>query len=185
MGGYTATGPGHGQGAVALSPDGGQTWALASVPAGQGVIQDATCLTVSRCLAAGSASTTVSDLVPAHGELLRSADGGHTWLSSAAPPLDDVYGIACPSARVCAMVGANWTGNPAVATGAVAESTDGGVTFAASPSAYVPLTLSDLDCPNTARCVAAGGATVARITLMGPSAHRAARTSTSSVPAAG
>jgi photosystem II stability/assembly factor-like uncharacterized protein len=181
IGGYTATGTGHGQGAIALSPDGGQTWTPATVPAGIGLLQDATCLTVSVCLAAGSTSTTVSDVVPAHGQLLRSVDGGHTWAAATAPPVDAVYGIACPTARVCALVGANWTGNPTVATGAVAQSGDGGATFASSPSAYVPLTLVALDCPTAAHCVAAGGATVARITLVKPVVHhRSAHTSTTS-----
>jgi photosystem II stability/assembly factor-like uncharacterized protein len=184
IGGYTAAGSGHGQGAIALSPDGGQTWTLASVPSGLGLLLDATCLTMSQCLAAGSTSTTVSDVVPAHGQLLRSADGGHTWTAVATPPVDAVYGIACPTARVCAMVGATWAGNPAIATGAVAQSGDGGTTFASSPSAYVPLPLSAVDCASAAHCIAAGGDTVARITLVKPAVHHAAHTSTT-VGAAG
>jgi hypothetical protein len=169
--GYTPAGSGHGQGAIALSPDGGQTWTSATVPAGIGVLQDATCLTVSDCLAVGTTSTTVSDVVPGQGQVLRSADGGHTWTAAAAPAVDDVYGIACPTAAVCAMVGTKWAGNPAVATGAVAQSRDGGSTFLASPSAYVPLTLAALDCPDRKRCLAAGGATLARITLVTPEPH--------------
>ena len=166
--GYTPTSTGHGQGAIALSPDGGQTWALASVPAGSGLLQGATCITMSVCLAGGSTSTTVSDVVPAHGQLLRSVDGGHTWTASTPPPVDNVYDIACPSASVCAMVGTRWLGSPAVATGAVAQSRNQGSTFASSPAAYVPLTLTALDCPHAASCLAAGGATLARITLVKP-----------------
>jgi len=176
--GYTPTSTGHGQGAIALSPDGGQSWVPASVPNGAGLLQGATCLSPSVCLAGGSTSTTVSDVVPAHGLLLRSVDGGHTWAVSTTPPVDDVYDISCPSARVCAMVGTNWVDSPAVATGAVAQSRDEGSTFAASSSAYVPLTLRAVDCPHAVHCLAAGGATLARITLVKPVVHTGTHPST-------
>jgi photosystem II stability/assembly factor-like uncharacterized protein len=171
IGGYVPTGTGHGTGAVALSADGGQSWALASVPSGTGLLQDAACLSASACLAVGSTSTTVSDVVPAPGQLLRSKDGGHTWAAAAAPPVAG-YGIACPSARVCALVGTTWTGNPAVGSGAVAQSRDGGATFKESTSAYVPFPLTAVDCPTAARCVAVGGATLARISLLPPATRR-------------
>ena len=167
--GYVPTSNGHGNGAIALSTDSGQTWALASVPAGIGLLQSVTCPSVSECLAAGTTNTTVSDVVPAKGELLVSADGGHTWQTSAHPvPVDDVFGIACPSAQQCAMVGTKWFGFPAIATGAVAQSLNGGLTFRASPTAYAPITLTALSCPTTIGCVAVGEDTVARLTLLKP-----------------
>jgi hypothetical protein len=166
--GYTPTSAGHGQGAVAVSDDGGQTWGSASVPAGTGVLQAAECPTVSLCLASGSTSTTVSDVAAAHGQLLRSADEGKTWSAATAPPVDDTYGMACPSAQLCALVGANWAGTPAVAGGAVAQSRDGGTEFTLSPTAYAPITLTAVACPSTAACVAVGGTVVARITLVQP-----------------
>jgi hypothetical protein len=168
--GYVPTGSGQGQGAVAISSDGGHTWALASVPTGTGLLQSAACVSTSVCLAAGTATTSVGTAVPAHGELLRSIDGGHTWAPSASgpPPVDDVYDVACPSAKVCAMVGTRWVGSPAVASGAVAQSGDGGQTFRSSPAAYVPLSLTALSCPTAAACVAVGGDTVAQLTLLPP-----------------
>jgi len=170
--GYVPTTNSHGQGAVAVSADGGQTWALASVPSGTGVLQSTACLSATDCLAAGTTGTTVSDVVPAKGELLHSADGGHTWVPSTdALPVDDVYGLACPSAQQCAMVGTTWTGFPAVGTGGVAESTDAGLTFLSSPTSYVPITLTAVDCPSASGCVAVGGDTVARLTLLHPAKH--------------
>ena len=172
--GYVPTTNGHGQGAVAVSADGGQTWALASVPAGTGVLQSTACLSPSACLAAGTTGTTVSDVVPAKGELLRSTDGGHTWVPSSSTstlPVDDVYGLACPSDDQCAMVGTTWIGFPAVGTGGVAESTDAGLTFLSSPTSYVPITLTAVDCPSASGCVAVGGDTVARLTLLHPAKH--------------
>jgi hypothetical protein len=170
--GYVPTTNGHGGGAVAVSADGGQTWALASVPSGTGVLQSTACLSATDCLAAGTTGTTVSDVVPAKGELLHSADGGHTWVPSTGTlPVDDVYGLACPSAEQCAMVGTTWTGFPAIGTGGVAESTDAGLTFLSSPTSYVPITLTAVDCPSASGCVAVGGDTVARLTLLHPAKH--------------
>jgi hypothetical protein len=170
--GYVPTSNSHGQGAVAVSADGGQTWALGSVPSGLGVLQSTTCLSASVCLAGGTTGTTVSDVVPAKGQLLRSVDGGHTWVSStAALPVDDVYGLACPSASQCAMVGTEWFGLPAVGVGAVGQSTDAGVSFRGSTTSYTPLTLAAVTCPSTAGCIAVGGHTVARITLVQPKRH--------------
>jgi photosystem II stability/assembly factor-like uncharacterized protein len=175
--GYTPTSASHGQGALALSRDGGQTWASASVPAGTGVLQAAECLSTSLCLAAGSTSTTVSDVAAAQGQLLRSVDGGTTWSAATAPPVDDTFGLACPSDRLCALVGANWSGNPAVASGAVAQSRDGGTEFTPSLAAYAPITLTAVVCPSTTACVAVGGDVVARITLVQPKAsHRGSTT---------
>ncbi len=167
--GYVPTSNSHGEGAVALSTDNGHTWALATVPAGVGLLQSATCLTASECVAAGTTNTTVSDVVPAKGQLLRSTDGGHTWQLSTRPvPVDDIFGVSCPSATQCAMVGTKWIGFPAVATGAVAESLNRGVTFRASRTAYTPITLTALSCPTSSSCVAVGGDTVARLTLLAP-----------------
>ena len=170
--GYVPTTNGHGQGAVAVSADGGQTWALASVPSGTGVLQSTACLSATDCLAAGTTGTTVSDVVPAKGELLRSTDGGHTWVQSTGTlPVDDVYGMACPSADQCVMVGAFWFGLPEVGVGSVAQSIDAGSTFRSSPTSYTPLTLTAVACPSTSSCIAVGGHTVAKVTLLHPK-HR-------------
>jgi photosystem II stability/assembly factor-like uncharacterized protein len=183
--GYVPTSNGHGEGAIAVSGDGGQTWALASVPSGIGVLQSAACLSASVCIAAGSTTTTVSDIVPGKGELLRSVDAGHTWQTvTGSVPVDDVYGVACPSLTQCAIVGTKWVGFPAVGTGAVAESIDSGLTFRTSSTAYAPLTLTAVDCPSATRCIAVGGDTVARLTLLQPKRHPGSGKS-SGTPAAG
>jgi photosystem II stability/assembly factor-like uncharacterized protein len=165
--GYVPTTTGRGRGAVAFSADDGQTWTLATVPSDVGLLRDATCVTPSVCLAVGTTATAVGDVVPGQGELLRSADGGHSWTTAqaASSPVEDVFGVACPSTRVCAIVGTRWTGQPPVGAGAAAQSRDGGTRFAASSAAYVPLPLSALSCPTAAACVVVGGITVGRLTL--------------------
>ena len=137
------------------------------------MLQAAECPSASLCLASGSTSTTVSDVSAAQGELLHSADGGMTWSAAPAPPVDDAYGMACPTAKLCALVGANWSGSPAVASGAVAQSRDGGTEFSLSSAAYAPITLTAVTCPSRVGCVAVGGDVVARITLVQPKvAHK-------------
>jgi photosystem II stability/assembly factor-like uncharacterized protein len=167
--GYVPTSNSHGQGAISVSTDGGQTWTLATVPSGLGVLQSSACLSALACLAGGTTGTTVSDVVPAKGQLLQSADGGHTWASSAgALPVDDVYGLACPSADQCVMVGTEWFGLPAADVGAVGQSIDAGVTFKGSPTSYVPFTLTAVACPSAKNCIAVGGHTVATIEVLKP-----------------
>jgi photosystem II stability/assembly factor-like uncharacterized protein len=186
LAGYVPTTSGHGQGAIALSTDGGQTWALASVPSTTGVLQSTACLSATDCLAAGTTGTTVSDVVPAQGELLHSTDGGHTWVASTgALPVDDVYGLSCPSVEQCAMVGTTWVGSPAVGSGGVAESTDAGVTFRSSPTSYVPIPLTAVTCPTASACIAVGGDTVARLTLLHPPRHSRTGSSPKSDPSSG
>jgi hypothetical protein len=184
--GYVPTSNSHGQGAVAVSADGGQTWALAAVPSGTGVLQSTACPSTTICLAAGTTGTTVSDVVPAKGELLRSTDGGHTWVQSAAPvPVEDVYGMACPSAQQCAMVGTFWFGLPEVGVGSVAQSIDAGSTFRSSPTSYTPITLTAVACPSASRCIAVGGHTVAKVTLLHPKHHQGRTGTGAGVPTTG
>jgi len=183
--GFTATTAGHGQGAIAISTDDGATWTPATVPTGTGLLQGAACATISSCLAVGTTSTTVSAPVPAQGALLTSDDGGHTWVRVAvAEPIDDIFGIDCPSPSICAMVGTNWIGTPAVGTGAVAHSSDGGADFTASATEYTPLALTGLSCPTTQRCVAVGGDTVALIGLPHTTSPRPAASGPTTLPRA-
>jgi photosystem II stability/assembly factor-like uncharacterized protein len=181
--GFTATTAGHGQGAIAVSNDGGTTWTAANVPAKTGPLQSVACASVTLCVAAGTTSTTVSAVVPAHGEMLTSQDGGQTWTPSPArPSVDAVFGIACPSPRICAMVGTKWVGNPAVGTGGVAQSHDGGSSFFASTTEYTPLPLTALDCPSTRACIGVGGNTLAQIAL---TKAKAGASTTVTTPAGG
>jgi hypothetical protein len=110
----------------------------------------------------------VSDVVPAQGALLRSTDGGHTWTASpAVPPVNNIFGIDCPLAQLCIMVGTLWVDGTPVGIGGVARSMDGGASFRLASTAYTPLTLTAVDCPTSQGCIAVGGDTVARIGLAG------------------
>lgn len=164
--GNTPTSTGHGQGTVIISVDGGTTWTAADVPVNTGLLQDAWCASATKCLAVGTTSSTVSDVVPAKGALLLSNDGGHTWADDAAlPPVDNIFGVACPSELVCVMVGTQWVQHTSVGVGGVAQSVDGGNEFKTSSTDYTPLSLTAIACPSIDNCIAVGGDTVARIVV--------------------
>jgi photosystem II stability/assembly factor-like uncharacterized protein len=162
--GYVPIATDRGGSAVALSIDGGETWSLASVPTGGGALHGATCASLTFCIAVGGTNPVVSGGTSGQGELLRSTDGGHTWVKEVAPAgVDLAYDVACPSPLLCVMVGTKWAGDPAVAAGAVVQSVDGGQTFAPSALSYVPLNLAAVSCPTEEGCIAVGGQTLARI----------------------
>jgi photosystem II stability/assembly factor-like uncharacterized protein len=173
LAGFTPTTTGHGQGAIVYSLNGGQSWANADVPIGLGVLQAAACSSGTECLAVGSTSTNVSDLVAADGELLTSSDGGQSWARSLVPPpINVIDDVACPGPTVCALVGAQWSGAPAVATGSVAVSAKRVASFHTASSAYIPLPLAAVACPSAVSCIAVGGVTLARISLPTPAVTR-------------
>ena len=71
--------------------------------------------------------------------------------------------------------GTMWFGFPAVGVGAVAQSIDAGAHLPrARRRSYIPITLTAVACPSATRCIAVGGDTVARITLLHPKRHPAA-----------
>jgi photosystem II stability/assembly factor-like uncharacterized protein len=177
--GFTATTAGHGQGAVDMSVNNGVTWTASEVPPGTGLLHGVVCTTTSSCVAVGTTSTTVSAIVPAKGSVLHSNDGGDTWSrADSSQPIDDIYGVSCPTPKACVIVGTNWVGKPAIGTGAVASSHGSGSVFTAATTEYTPLALTALDCTTARTCIAVGGDTLARIAL-----PRTTSTRTRSTPA--
>ena len=170
--GYVPGLPGRGTGAIAVTDDGGTTWAAATVPAGVGLLHSIACASTLYCLAVGTTSTTLTDVAEGHGEMLATTDGGNAWTAVTAPAgVDDAFGIACPSMSNCAAVGTEWTSaNSPV--GGVVTTTDAGGTWRAPASRYVPAGLDAVDCPTTTSCVAAGNDVLARVVLPAPKRRR-------------
>ncbi len=74
--------------------------------------------------------------------ILKTTDGGQTWLPSNA----DMIGVACPSATACVEVGDG---------GRIRTTTDGGATWTDAAS-KVSTTLTQVQCPSASVCYAAG-----------------------------
>jgi photosystem II stability/assembly factor-like uncharacterized protein len=163
--GSTPTAPGSAIGAVAVSADGGETWELASLPGGVGILRDVVCV-ASSCLAAGTPSTATTGFVAASGQLLTSANAGTSWaiLTDSLP--DDAYGVACPEAKVCLVVGTDWVGkDPARPTAAIRATLNGGRSWRPARLRYVPVGMSAVACPVPDHCLAAGGNVLVQVAL--------------------
>jgi hypothetical protein len=161
------TTPGKGAAAVAFTTDGGMTWSSATMPPGTGPLHDVACPAPTECLAVGTKSPTTIGVAQGQGEVISSADGGATWTTVAAPAsVGDAFGVTCPTASACAVVGTGWTAaKPPGPTGAVAASVDGGGTWLDASARYLPVGLAAVSCPTATSCVAAGNDELARITL--------------------
>jgi photosystem II stability/assembly factor-like uncharacterized protein len=190
--GYTATSPGHGAGAVAVTHDGGTTWSAATVPP-TGVLHAVSCGS-SNCLAVGTSSTVTTGVAPGAGALLASGDGGVTFTARpASAALDDAFGVGCAPATgrtptaVCAAVGIRFThAIPPVPRAVVAATVDPGGPVAALTTRYVPSPLVAITCPAAGRCVAVGGDELASVTLPAAATlHRAPQHRGSAPPAHG
>lgn len=172
--GYLSLTGAKGAGAVALTTDGGRSWTTADVPADVGPLHDAACPTAARCLAVGTSSPNLADVTPAPSVVLASADGGLTWTTTSAPSgVGNATGISCATATRCAAVGTAWTfTDPPTPVGAVATTTDGGLTWRAPASRRLPAGLAGVACPTTSACVAGGGDELAGVTLPQPRRRR-------------
>lgn len=167
--GYTASAPGKGSGAVAFSTTQGASWQAAPVPAGLGLLHGVSCLTATACVAVGTSSTTVTDVADAPPDTVASTDGGQTWVAGTVPaPVDDAFGVACPSRHSCAVVGTAWSGRPAEPLGGVATSVDGATTWRPATARYLAAGLIAVVCPSARRCVAVGNDVVASVALPAP-----------------
>jgi hypothetical protein len=141
------------------------TWDAVSLPAGVGILRAIACNSAS-CLAAGTPSTATTGFVATGGQLVGSANGETTWqiLPTAVP--DDAFGIACPDAKVCVVVGTDWVGTPQPQPrGGIAATMDGGSQWQPASLKYVPVGMSSVACPTVNRCVAVGGNVLVRVSL--------------------
>ncbi len=164
--GYAPLGPGKGGGVIATSTTAGSTWSSVSLPTGVGLLRSIACAG-TRCLAAGTSSTATTGYVPGAGQLLTSMDGGTTWaIASGWTSGEDAYGIACPSAQVCVVVGTSWVGKTQpVPRGGIVSTLDGGAQWRTAKLRYVPVGVFAVACPVLNHCVAAGGNVLTRISL--------------------
>jgi photosystem II stability/assembly factor-like uncharacterized protein len=172
--GYVTKAQGQGTGAVAVTDDGGGTWAAGTVPAGTGLLHGVACPTLLSCIAVGTTATATTDITPASSQLLTSTDGGHTWTGLSAPAgVDDAYSIACPTTTTCITVGTRWTSaKPPTPTGGVVVSTDAGTSWTDPPLRYLPSGLTAVACPASTTCVTTGGDVVAQVVLPTPARPR-------------
>jgi photosystem II stability/assembly factor-like uncharacterized protein len=142
-----------------VSTDSGSDWTIGqgsddgSVVEGGGGLNpygDAiTCPSTTMCVTNGTSKNLGPDSIPTG--ILVTADSGRTWISERTPLLMGVFGVSCPSTRVCFAIGAGGIGSHEF--GAVISSTDGGRSWRTSLDTPGPQYLGEITCPATTTCL--------------------------------
>ena len=134
------------RGDTLTSADGGTTWRGTVAPGDDEALQSVSCGSPSHCVAVGQGSSN-------DGVIATTSDGGATWVSSYSAGLF-LYGVSCPSAKRCVVVGTDGSAGLIVAT------SDGGTTWRnqASPPGSGWYENLGVSCASaTHRVIAAGG----------------------------
>jgi photosystem II stability/assembly factor-like uncharacterized protein len=122
------------------SPDGGTTWNVVNLPAGDSLTGGVKCPSADACYLPATDSSGQS--------MLKTTDGGSTWTSTSVPSGDVLTGVvACPSTDDCYATAFDSSNNPVIVA-----STDGGATWVneAVPSG-IGILLA-VACPSTTSC---------------------------------
>jgi photosystem II stability/assembly factor-like uncharacterized protein len=118
--------------------DGGLHWQRQALPAGISGIAGLVCPSATTCEAVG--------LTKSSGAVLRTTNGGHTWLVQKLPPGATVDAISCPTVLVC----------EAVAESGALRTTNGGAAWVLQKVPTVAYNLSGIACPRVTKCEAFG-----------------------------
>jgi photosystem II stability/assembly factor-like uncharacterized protein len=146
---------------VFTTTDGGASWTYLPIPASGLSNLAVSCATTSACVAIdegpGPGGEGVKDTSYA------TTDGGHTWTSSAMPGTFRTDDLQCPSAEDCVATGqapdAYRVTDPSGAdgfanSGAVAYTTDGGLSWSRGSVPSPQFTITGISCSGSSSCIA-------------------------------
>ena len=144
---------------LAVSHDGGRSWASPSVPSGVSTLASVSCPSRLECVAVGEfMQPGPTDTRP--GVVVVTDDGGTSWARAATTDVGQLEEVSCPSALRCVAIG--YAGLHDDITGSFALTTAaGGQSWAAVKLPGSQLQLTGLSCPTTSLCVAVGSDTAA------------------------
>ncbi|MGO9657797.1 MAG: DUF1707 domain-containing protein [Acidimicrobiales bacterium] len=144
---------------IAVSDDGGKSWALLAPPPLSSVwlFNSVDCVSASTCWVAGANSAN-----PETPLVMESTDGGQRWaVFSNLPALEQAVlaDISCASTTTCVAVGTTTDADPEPAAAVVLRTDDAGQHWSAPTSTVLRSSngLSGVSCPDTAHCFAVGG----------------------------
>jgi hypothetical protein len=172
---------GHATGAVAVTADGGATWALQPVPTGTGVLRGIGCAPRTTtatsgsttgpvapavdCVAVGTTATVPGATRSGQGLVLTTATGGATWSPAAVTATSAALQAVSCGAGPCVAVGTTVTSAPeaglVVLTGSAGAGSAG---WRRAAVAAVPLPLTGVSCRSLSSCVAVGESVSAHLT---------------------
>jgi len=166
---------GHVIGVVAVTSDGGTTWALQQVPVGTGALQGIDCTrgtsadghatgSGASCTAVGTTATVLAGTRTGQAVVLTSADGGRSWTSDpVTATAADLLAVSC-AAGPCAAVGTAVASAPKAGLVVLAASGGGpAAVWRSATVAPVALPLTGVDCVSLSACVVVGESVSARL----------------------
>ena len=103
---------------VIRTTNGGAAWSAVTIPAGEDPLSGVACATATLCFADGGRS------------VIESHTGGTSWTAAAVPPVENLRGLACPTASRC-ILAAETLGGGGGGSGAVLVTNNGGGSFTA------------------------------------------------------
>ena len=156
--GHSVTDLNHVAGSLALSTDGGVSWATVAIPAGIGDLNGISCL-IGPATGSGAfpTTTTTTTTTPASSSTATPAASPPTT----APPVG-VPGIRCTAVGTTAgtLIGSR------IGHGLLLSTANGGATWTSASVTTSAASLADVSCPAIGTCIAAGSA-VASVTQAG------------------
>jgi photosystem II stability/assembly factor-like uncharacterized protein len=136
-------------GTVLVTSDGGHRWDPATSPPGSVDVVGVSCSTAQYCLVLATDGSSIWSAT--------TTDGGEAWSRGGSLPAGfaGVSGVDCPQLSTCVVAG-YLPAKPGHGTGAVADTSDAGVTWQAATLPSGIGLLHDVSCPDLQRCVAVG-----------------------------
>ena len=137
---------------IVLRSDGlGRAWSQVPLPSGASSLAGIACRTSTLCYVIAQGGW--GNIAAGSGAVLKTTDGGATWVTGTIPAMGQPEGIACPSDLHCVVSGnAGKTGS-----GIIETTDDGGVTWTKASWPSGPTRFDGVSCPSISVCFAAGG----------------------------
>ena len=152
-----------GQSVLVSTSDGGHSFVIIPLPAGDGSLYTISCPSPESCAGLAAAHAD-SNRTPTDATFLSTSDGGSTFVDAPILAGDSMHALACSSSIDCTAVGTSdalgvndWT------AGVVARTEDGGRTWVVGnlPSGFGVSYLSQLSCADALHCSVAGNIAIA------------------------
>ncbi len=153
----------NGQPVFLVSINGGSQWTITPLTGLPGELVELACSSGTACHgvvgppgAADSALPALSS--PPHEVFVTTTNAGRTWESSPLPAADLVYGLACPDAGHCVVIGSRFSADAGFEAAFVRSTADGGASWETGslPAGFTLSSLSDVSCADAEHCLVEG-----------------------------
>jgi photosystem II stability/assembly factor-like uncharacterized protein len=148
----------NGKSVLVSTSNGGHSFVITPVPAGDGSLYSLSCSPPQFCAGLAAASANANQ-TPTEATFLSTSDGGSTFVDTPIVAGDSMQSLSCSSSLDCTVVGTSDALGPNDLTaGVVARTEDGGRTWLTGnfPSGFGVSYLSELSCADALHCSVTG-----------------------------